>query len=105
MTNTALRLKAGISTFFDKLGKILVTLLGALGKFIGIILIFVSVITLISMIIGLFTMGSIGFFGVNIYDQLEIYDHVNTYPIWLIFFIGVFFAAGIPLFLFKLPRN
>ena len=91
------RAQSGISTFFDKLGKILVTLLGALGKFIGIILIFVSIITLISMIVGLFTVGSIGFFGVNIYDQLEIYDHVTTYPVWLISLL-VFFAAGIPLF-------
>lgn len=89
--------QSGISKFFDSLGDIFMTLFKVFGKFIGVILILVGVTTLISLVIGLITAGSIDIFGFEFSDQLALYDYASAYPFWLIALLALF-AIGIPFF-------
>ncbi len=91
------RVKSGTSSFFDTLGSILLTILKVFVKFLGAIVVFVSIVTIISLIIALFWTGSIEFWG-----QGEIADwyHLGSTtgaPIWLISLLTLF-AVGIPFF-------
>ena len=91
------KVKSGTSSFFDTLGSILLTLLQIFVKFFGVLLIIISLSTLIGLIIGLFTFGSIDFWGHGeIMDYISLVDTTNT-PIWLISLL-TFFAVGIPFF-------
>jgi len=91
------KVKSGTSDFFDSLGSVLLTLLKIFVKFIGVILIIVALSTLIGLIVGLFTFGSIGFWGpVDFMDQIALVDTTNA-PIWLISTLTLF-AVGIPFF-------
>jgi len=89
--------QSGISSFFDALGNVFMSLFKVFGKFIGIILILVGTFTLISLLIGLFTMSSLDVFDIGLVDKLELYDYAPVYPIWLISILS-FFAIGIPFF-------
>ena len=91
------KVKSGTSGFFDTLGSILLTLLKIFVKFFGILLIIISLSTLIGLIIGLFTFGSIDFWGHGeVMDYISLVDTTNS-PIWLISLL-TFFAVGIPFF-------
>lgn len=91
------KVKSGASGFFDTLGSILLVLLKIFVKFIGIILIITSLATLVGLIIGLFTFGSVDFWGNG-----EVLDYIGAFtdsivPIWLVS-LSIFFAIGIPFF-------
>lgn len=91
------RVKKGASGFFDTLGSIILTLLKIFVKFLGILLIIISLSTLVGLIVGLFTLGSVGFWGTGeIVDYISLVDTTNA-PIWLISLL-VLFAVGIPFF-------
>tara|TARA_R110002049_G_scaffold72395_12_gene186722 strand:+ start:3999 stop:5735 length:1737 start_codon:yes stop_codon:yes gene_type:complete len=91
------KVKSGASGFFETLGSILLTLLKIFVKFFGILLIIISLSTLIGLIIGLFTFGSIDFWGHGeVMDYISLVDTTNS-PIWLISLL-TFFAVGIPFF-------
>lgn len=91
------KVKSGAAGFFDALGSIFLTLLKIFVKFIGIIIIIVSLSTLIVLIVGLFTFGSIDFWGHGeIMDYINLVDTTNT-PFWLIALL-VLLAVGIPFF-------
>lgn len=91
------RVKSGTNDFFDTLGSILLTLLKIFVKFIGVLLIIVSLSTLIGLIIGLLTFGSIEFWGHGeLMDYLSMVDTTNS-QIWLISLLTLF-AVGIPFF-------
>jgi len=90
-------LKKSSAGFFDTLGKIIVTLFTVFVKFLGILLIFVSLTTLVALIVSLFTFGSVGWWGSGeVMDYITMVDTTNT-PIWIISLLS-FFAIGIPFF-------
>lgn len=91
------KIKSGSSDFFETLGRILLTVLKIFVKFIGVILIIVSIANLIALIIGMFTFGSVDFWGQGeMMDYISLVDTSLT-PIWLVSLL-VFFAVGIPFF-------
>ncbi len=87
----------GISTFFDAIGNIFMTLFKVFGKFIGILLIMLGTITVVSLLVGMFTMSSFDLFNLGFLDQLELYDYAPVWPLWIISILS-FFAVGIPFF-------
>ena len=91
------KVKSTTSGFFDTLGHILLTLFKVFVKFLGIIVIIVSLSVLVGLIIWLFAAGSIGFWGHHeLMDYYHMVDITNA-PIWLISLL-FFFAVGIPFF-------
>ncbi|MEM7187351.1 MAG: PspC domain-containing protein [Bacteroidota bacterium] len=91
------KVKSSTTGFFETLGNVLLTLLKIFVKFIGVIVIIVSLSTLIGLIVGLFTAGSFGVWGQGeLMDWYQLVDTTNA-PIWLISMLTLF-AVGIPFF-------
>lgn len=91
------KVKNSSATFFDTLGSIFLTLFKIFVKFIGIIVIIVSLSTLVALLIGLFTAGSFGMWGHGEFtDWYQLVDTTQS-PLWLISLL-TFFAVGIPFF-------
>ena len=89
--------QSGISSFFDAIGSVIMSLFKVFGKFIGIILILVGTITVIGLFIGMFTMSSFEFFNLPFITEWDLYDHAPVWPVWIISIL-TFFAIGIPFF-------
>lgn len=86
----------GASDFFDTIGKIILAIFKVIGKFIGIIIIFVSAAVILSLIIGGFSVGSLEWLNVDgefIHYPPFFYDSVL--PLWLLT-LCVFLLVGIP---------
>lgn len=98
MISTVTILKKGLLVFFETLGTVFVTLFKILGKLFGVFLVFISIATIVSLIVGLFTVGSIGFIDTDGHI-MEQFHMVNTLdiPVWLLSLL-VLFAVGIPFF-------
>ncbi|WP_025740126.1 PspC domain-containing protein [Aquimarina pacifica] len=90
------KVKSSSTTFFDALGDVLLFLLKIFVKFIGALLIVISGITLISLFIGLFTLGTVGFMDTPLLEYFEVGNHPDA-PIWVIALLSLF-AVGIPFF-------
>ncbi|MAT89219.1 MAG: hypothetical protein CMC35_00890 [Flavobacteriaceae bacterium] len=91
------KVKRGASGFFETLGSILLVIFKIFVKFIGVFLIIVSLSTLIGLVVGMFTLGSAGFWGMGeLGDYISLVDTTNI-PIWLVALL-LFFAIGIPFF-------
>jgi len=91
------RVKTGTTSFFDTVGKIIMTLLTIFVKLIGVFLVFISLTTLIALIVSLFTVGTVGIWGDNeVMDYITIADATNT-PVWVISLLALL-AIGIPFF-------
>jgi len=90
------RAKSGLQDLIDTLGKIIVTFFMVIGKFIGVILIIVSIAALIGLIISLFTAGAVDFIGVDsMFDgDFQIINPTGV-PIW-VFSLLILILAGIP---------
>lgn len=90
-------IKSGASGFFDSIGSLLLGIFKIFGKFFGILIIIVSLSTLIGLVVGLFTFGSIDFWGHGeMMDYISLVDTTNS-PIWLISLLALL-AVGIPFF-------
>jgi len=104
------KIKSGFQEFIDIIGKIITTFLTVIGKFVGIILIIVSLSTLVSLVIGLFTAGTLDIFGFDwfLHDDFGILNNTGL-PIWaislmilfligvpflMLFFLGMFIVSG-----------
>ncbi len=88
--------KSGLQEIIDTLGKIILAILNIFGKFIGALLIFIAAATLIGLIIGAFSWGSIeilGFEGNYIHYPPFFFDSIM--PMWLLVMFG-FLAIAIP---------
>lgn len=88
--------KSGLQDFLDTMGKILLTLFKVFGKFMGVLLIFIAGITIISLLLTLFSVGSLEFLnfdGDMIHYPPFFYD--SSLPNWLLMTF-VFFLIGIP---------
>lgn len=86
--------KKGASGIFSSLGKIISFLLTAFVKFIGILLVLIGSITVLSLFVGLFTAGTLGFYDGGIGDFVTL-ANTSGAPLWLISTL-CFFAVGIP---------
>ncbi|MEZ4858189.1 MAG: PspC domain-containing protein [Flavobacteriaceae bacterium] len=91
------KVKNSSATFFDTLGNIFLTLFKIFVKFLGILVILISLSTLVGLLVGLFTAGSFGMWGHGEFtDWYQIVDTTQA-PLWLISLL-TFFAVGIPFF-------
>ncbi|WKK66964.1 PspC domain-containing protein [Lutimonas zeaxanthinifaciens] len=91
------RAKSGSQDLVDTLGKIFVTLFMIIGKFIGVLLIIVAVSTILALLIGLFTLGSLDFIHEDwIFQNSMIYNNSGL-PVWVISIL-TFVLVGIPFF-------
>ncbi len=90
------KVKSSSTTFFDALGDVLLFLLKIFIKFVGVFFIIIAGITLISLFVGLFTLGTFGFMDTPWVEYFEVGSHPEA-PLWLISLL-TFFAVGIPFF-------
>ncbi|CAM3377420.1 PspC domain-containing protein [Aequorivita lipolytica] len=91
------KVKTGASSFFDGLGNVILTLFKVFVKFIGVLIIIVSLSTIIGLVVGFFTFGSMDFWGNSeITEYIALVDTTNV-PIWLLALLSLF-AIGIPFF-------
>lgn len=89
-------LKSTSKSFFDTIGDIFMFFLKVFAKFIGILLIIVGAGTLISLIIGVLTVGITNSMQFPGFDLIDTANAANT-PLWL-FSLLILFAVGIPFF-------
>jgi len=90
------RAKSGFQELIDTLGKIILAIFNVFGKFIGAILILIAALTLLGLIFGAFSWGSIEIMGFgNTYNHIPLFIHNGILPPWLLI-IFVFIAVGIP---------
>ena len=88
--------KSGLQEFLDTIGNIIMVLLKVFAKFIGALIVFIAAITLITLIIGFFSWGSIEALGIQEeWMQLPPRFFNTTLPYWLIILFG-FMAFAIP---------
>ncbi len=90
--------KSGMQDFLDVLGQIISTLFMIFGKFIGILLIIISVVVVLGLIISLFTVGSLGFLNEDWFFQNTMIYNNSGLPLWIASII-VFLLVGIPFFM------
>ncbi|MBQ4822417.1 PspC domain-containing protein [Aquimarina sp. MMG016] len=90
------KVKSSSTTFFDTLGDVLLAILKVFVKFVGVILILVAGISLISIFVGLFTLGTFGFMDTPWVEYFEVGNHPDV-PLWLLSLL-FFFVIGIPFF-------
>ncbi|AUP80723.1 PspC domain-containing protein [Flavivirga eckloniae] len=92
------KIKSSSKTFFDTLGEVIMFFLKIFAKFIGVILMFIGAVTIIALIITLFSLGVVDFIHIPGVD-LDLVDTVNAgnTPVWLAS-LFTFFAVGIPFF-------
>ncbi|WP_310992071.1 PspC domain-containing protein [Aequorivita marina] len=91
------KVKTGASSFFDSLGELIVSLFKIFAKLIGVLIIIISLTTLIGLVIGFFTVGTVDFWGnTEIAEKIAMIDTTNA-PIWLLALL-TFFVVGIPFF-------
>ncbi|MFQ3174271.1 MAG: phage shock protein PspC (stress-responsive transcriptional regulator) [Flavobacteriales bacterium] len=91
------QIKSGAGKIGNSFGNLIMTIFKAFAKFLGVILIMIGLTTLISLLIGIFTLGSTTFIDLPWNDFIEA-GNFTDYPIWS-FGLLMFFAVGIP-FLF-----
>ena len=89
-------IKSTSRTFFDTIGDIIMFCFKVFAKFIGIVLILTGAVTIISLIIGLFSVGVANIISIPGIDLVEIANTGGS-PIWLTPLLA-FFAVGIPFF-------
>jgi phage shock protein PspC (stress-responsive transcriptional regulator) len=95
------RIKSSSSSFFEAIGNIIMFFLKLFAKFFGLILMFVGAVTIISLLISLFSvnmMDSINFPGVNLFDVTD----ATRMPVWLMSILLFFFFGIIAFFVFYL---
>jgi len=86
----------GIQDLFETLGKIILAIFKVIGKFIGVIIIFVSAAVILSLIIGGFSVGSLEFLNVDgQFLQYPPFFYDAVLPRWILV-LSVFLLIGIP---------
>ncbi|RPE00014.1 PspC domain-containing protein [Aureibaculum marinum] len=91
------RVKSGLQTLIQTIGNIISALFMVIGKFIGVVVIVVSIIALIALVISLFTAGTFDFMGVDggINTNFDTFN-VTGVPFWIISLL-ILILIGIPL--------
>ena len=86
----------GASDFFDTIGKIILAVFKVIGKFIGVIIIFISAAVILSLIIGGFSVGSLEWLNVDgDFVTYPPFFHDAILPVWLLTLCS-FLLIGIP---------
>lgn len=88
--------KSGFQDFIDTMGKILLAVFKVFGKFMGVLLIFIAGVTLVSLLLGLFSVGSLEILNFDsefVHYPPFFYD--STLPRWLLMTF-LFILIGIP---------
>lgn len=86
----------GLQDFFDTIGKIILAIFKVIGKFIGIIIIFVSAAVILSLVIGGFSVGSLEWLNVDgAFLQYPPFFYDSVLPIWVLT-LCAFLLIGIP---------
>src|SRR5690606_9962653 len=93
---TSSSIKSSSKNFFDTIADIILFFFKIIAKFIGIMLMFVGAVTLIALIIALFSVGVVDIIHIPGMNFVNIANSGNT-PIWLVS-LFVLFAVGIPFF-------
>lgn len=89
--------KSGSQDMVDTLGRILSTLFMVIGKFIGILLIIISIVTILGLLISLFAVGSLDFLNEGWFYHNSMILNNSGLPIWVVSIL-VFILIGIPFF-------
>jgi len=89
--------KSGSQDMVETLGKIFTAIFMVIGKFIGVILIIISVTTILGLLIGSFTIGSLDFIQEDWFYQNTMAYNNSGLPIWIISVL-IFILVGIPFF-------
>ena len=95
------RIKSTSSSFFETIGDIIMFFLKLFAKFFGVILMIVGAVTIISLVVSLFSLNlldNVHIPGTNFFD---IADATNV-PIWLMSLLVFFFIGIIAFFIFYL---
>ncbi len=97
------KVKTGLQEIIDLIAKVFSAVFKVTGKFIGILLIIISVLTLFAVVAGGFSLGSIEFLGLSeTMAQYPPFFYTSSIPVGLLAAFG-FVLIGIPfVFLFKL---
>jgi len=90
------QIKTGAGKFGSSFSDFIMTVFKIFAKFLGVILIFTGIATLVSLLIAVFTVGSSDFINVPWQNFIEA-GNFTDYPIWA-FGLLMFFAIGIPFF-------
>lgn len=94
------RIKKGVTKAGSSFGDFIIAVLRVFSKFLGVLLIVLGLITLASLFIGVFTLGSSSFINVPWQDFIDA-GNFTDYPVWT-FGLLMFFAVGIPFFFLTL---
>lgn len=89
--------KSGSQDLVETLGKILTTIFMIIGKFIGVLLVIISVATLIGLLVSLFAVGSQDFLHEGWFYQNSLFFNNSGLPIWVVSIL-IFILVGIPFF-------
>ncbi|SEB35976.1 Phage shock protein PspC (stress-responsive transcriptional regulator) [Tenacibaculum sp. MAR_2009_124] len=88
--------KSGFQDFIDTLGKILLAVFKVFGKFMGVILIFIAGATLVSLLLGVFSIGSLEILQIDgDIVQYPPFFYESSMPKWLLATF-LFVLIGIP---------
>ena len=90
------RIKSGAEKVGSSFGNLILSVLRAFSKFIGVILILTGLTALIGLFIGVFTLESSSIIALPWQEFIEA-GNFTDYPIW-VFGLIIFFAVGIPFF-------
>ncbi len=93
------KVRTGLQEIIDLFGRVFTAIFKVTGKFIGVLLLIISAATLLAILIGGFSLGSVEFLGIG--DDIAQYPpffYNSQMPIWLLT-IFAFFAIGIPFIL------
>lgn len=86
----------GLQDFLNTIGSIFLTFFRIIGKFIGVILVFIAAAVILSLIIGGFSVGSLGFLNLDAdFVNYPNFFYDATLPKWLLT-VSIFVLAGIP---------
>ncbi|KQB44041.1 Phage shock protein PspC [Flavobacterium daejeonense] len=94
------QIKKGANRVGNSLGNFILSVLGIIAKFIGVLLIISGLATLTILLIGIFTLGTNSFIDFPWQSFVET-GNFTEYPIW-VFGLLMFFAVGIPFFFLTL---
>ena len=89
--------KSGSQDFIETLGKIFVTVFMIIGKFIGVLLVIIAVVTILALLISLFTIGSMDFIHHEWFTYDSFFYNNSGLPVWVISIL-TFLLVGIPFF-------
>ncbi|QOG91077.1 PspC domain-containing protein [Flavobacterium columnare] len=88
--------RSGAQKVGSSLGDIIVNIMKIFAKFIGAIMVFTGGITIIGLLVGVFTLGSTSFMKLPWIEYFESFNYTGT-SLWIICLIS-FFAVAIPFF-------